>query len=136
MYFFVLLTWLPPHMLYTSKNKCACLGVIRPQDMVPGIHILNLFVSYETMMNMLFQMVSSTCGDNQVRSTKKKHPMFTVKNGRGTDMVWGLTNAAIIWKLNSTRACNMSTESDQDPLYGVITQRRNHFNFTKLEKYV
>ncbi len=39
------------HMLDTIQNKCVHVGVIRPQDMVPAVHILSLFVLDDTMTN-------------------------------------------------------------------------------------
>ncbi len=41
---FVILTWLPPHTLDTIWTKYVYLGLIRPQDMVPEIHVLSLLV--------------------------------------------------------------------------------------------
>ncbi len=52
---FVLLTCLPPHTLDTTWTKSLYLGLIRPQDMVPVIHVLSLLV-----FSKLFSSVSGS----------------------------------------------------------------------------
>ncbi len=53
---FVHLTWLPPHTLDTIWTKYVYLGLIRPQDMVPVIHVLSLLVfSLRAFLYIIFR---------------------------------------------------------------------------------